>query len=70
MLYNSVRSVYHKSDYQAKNNFYIGCNELFIADLLCLLSRDFPLEICIQMALRFAGHKLEIPDTTFPDQFQ
>ncbi|MBR0137907.1 MAG: hypothetical protein IJM15_05805, partial [Erysipelotrichaceae bacterium] len=33
MLYNNIHSVYHKCDYVSKNNYYIGCDELFIADL-------------------------------------
>lgn len=66
-LYSNVRSVYHESDYKTFANYHVGCDELFVADLLCLLSRDFPLEICIQMALRFAAHKLDTANLSFPE---
>ena len=67
-VYTSSRQEYLHSDYVARNDYSIGCDELFTADLLCLLSRDFPLDVCLKMALKFASHKLETPDLVFKDE--
>lgn len=50
-------------DYISPNNFYIGTDEMFVADLLSLLSKRADIKSAVSLALDFSAHKLDYIDT-------
>lgn len=52
-----------KPDYESVNNFYVGADEMFVADLLSLLSKKADVKTAVSLALDFSAHKLDYIDT-------